>query len=84
MLNSPLTNGDQIKPDNPRIPAVIRDLHPTGIEVSDISVNIYRNGKPEEYFLTRLESQTNTWILCVAGKSYWFDGGREILRIQHN
>jgi hypothetical protein len=87
MLQSPLTNEvDDIKMDDPRIPEVIRALHPHHIEViPNSAVDIYRTEWPQEYFLVRLEHPTTTWILCVDGPSIRFGGGgREILRIEHD
>jgi hypothetical protein len=87
MLHSSLTNGvDDIKMDDPRIPEVIRALHPHHIEVSpDFAVDIYRTEWPQEYFLRRGPGHTNTWILFVAGPSIRFGGGgRELLRIEHD
>jgi hypothetical protein len=87
MLHSSLTNEiDEIKMDDPRIPEVIRALHPHHIEVdSNFAVDIYRMESPEEYFLMRAPGHPNTWTLCVAGPSVRFGGGgREILRIEHD
>ena len=86
MLLSSLTNNvDPIKPDDPRVPEVIRALHPYHIDVeANFSVDIYRAENPEEYFLMRVGAPTNTWVLCIAGPSVRFGGGgREILRIEH-
>mgnify|MGYP001602413012 FL=1 len=84
MLHSSLTNEDDIKPNDPRIPEVIRDLHPVGVLVtSDFSVQIDFTTKPGEYFLMRLPSHTNTWVLCAAGVGIPF-GPREVLRIEHD
>jgi hypothetical protein len=85
MLHSSLTNEiDPIKPDDPRIPQVIRDLHPVGVLVdADFSVQIDFSGKPGEYFLMRLPKHTNTWVLCAAGVGIPF-GPREVLRIDHD
>ena len=84
MLHSSLTNEDNIKPDDPRIPEVIRALHPIGVMVTaDFAVQLDGCGKPFEYFLMRLSSQTNTWVLCAAGSPILF-GPREILRIHYN
>jgi len=85
MLHSTLTNEvDDIKMDDPRIPEVIRALHPHHIEVTaNFVVDIYRAEWPQEYFL--MHRHTNTWVLCAAGPSIRFGGGgREILRIQHD
>jgi hypothetical protein len=87
ILHSSLTNAvDEIKMDDPRIPDVIRALHPHHIEVAqDFGVEVYRTEWPQEYFLMRLQHPRNTWILCVAGPSMRFGGGgREILRIEHD
>ena len=84
MLHSSLTNEDNIKPDDPRIPEVIRALHPISIMViPNFAVQIDGCGKPFEYFLMRMSSQTNTWILCAAGSPILF-GPREILRIHYD
>jgi hypothetical protein len=86
MLHSSLTNDvDDIKMDDPRIPAVIRALHPHHIEViPNFAVDIYRTEWPQEYFLMRSHS-SNTWVLYVDGPSLRFGGGgREILRIGHD
>ena len=84
MLHSSLTNADSIKMDDPRIPELIRALHPIGIIVdAGFSVQIDCNGKPPEYFLMRVPHQTNVWALCAAGPSIRF-GPREILRIEHD
>ena len=87
MLRSSLTNEtEEIKMDDPRIPEIIRALHPHHIEVdAGFAVDIYRTEWPQEYLLMRGPGHTNTWILCVAGPSVRFGGGgREILRIQHD
>ena len=87
MLNSSLTNEvDEIKMDDPRIPEVIRALHPHHIEVDpNFAVDIYRTEWPPEYFLMRRPGHTNAWSLCVAGPSIGFGGGgKEILRIEHD
>ncbi len=85
MLHSSLTNeADEIKMDDPRIPEVIRALHPHHIDVTaNFAVDIHRKEWPQEYFLMHMH--TNTWVLCVAGPSTRFGGGgREILRVQHD
>jgi hypothetical protein len=84
MLHSSLTNEDAIKPDDPRIPEVIRDLHPVGVLVDpNFSVQIDFTTKPGEYFIMRLPGHTNTWILCAAGVGIPF-GPREVLRMEHD
>ena len=83
MLHSALTNEvDDIKPDDPRLPEVIRAFDPHHIEViPNFSVDIYRAENPKEYILMRLSHPTNTWALCIAGPSVFPGGGREIFRI---
>jgi hypothetical protein len=85
MLHSSLTNDvDRIKPDDPRVPEVIRALHPIGIIIEpNFAVQIDFNGKPGEYFLMRDPHLRNTWILCAAGPTVHF-GPREILRIAYD
>ena len=85
MLHSSLTNSvDPIKPDDPRVPDVIRALHPFAINVvTDFSVKIDCSSKPSEYFLMRLPGHTNMWALCATGPPMRF-GPREILRIEHD
>jgi hypothetical protein len=85
MLHSSLTNEvDPINPDDPRVPEIIRALNPIAIDViADFSVQIDCSSKPPEYFLMRLSSPTNTWVLCAAGPPIRF-GPREILRIEHD
>jgi hypothetical protein len=86
MVHSSLTNEvDDIKLDDPRVPEVIRALHPHYIDVlPNFGVEIYRAEKPEEYFLMRLTHRTNTWGLFIAGPSVFPGGGREIFRIEHD
>jgi hypothetical protein len=87
ILHSSLTNEvNDIRMDDPRIPEVIRALHPNHIEVMpNIAVEIYRVEWPQEYFLMRLQHPTNTWCLFADGPSIRFGGGgREILRIEHD
>ena len=73
MLHSSLTNEvDPIKPDDPRVPEVIRALHPIAIGMLPqrlFGVQIDGSGKPPEYFLMRLPGHTNTWVLCAAGST---------------
>ena len=84
MLHSSLTNEvDPIKPNDPRVPEVIRALHPIGIIVEpNFAVQIDCNGKPPEYLLMRAPNLSNTWILGAAGPPIIL-GPREILRIEH-
>jgi len=86
MLHSSLTNGfEDIKMDDPRIPGVIRALHPHRIEfIPNFAVDIYRTQWPQEYFLMR-SHPSNAWVLCIDGPSLRFGGGgREILRMEHD
>jgi|ERR1035441_4577401 hypothetical protein len=85
MLHSSLTNDvDPIKPDDPRVPEVIRALHPISIMVMpNFAVQLDGCGKPFEYSLVRAPDPTNTWILCAGGSPIRF-GPREILRIHYD
>ena len=82
MLHSSLTNEVDLKPDDPRIPEVIRGLHPLDIELAGNDAVVMCNGKPAEYHLSRRPSEPKTWILYAAGPGYF--GHREILRFEHN
>lgn len=82
MLRSSLTNEVDLKPDDPRIPMVIRGLHPVDIELVGNDAVIMCNGKPAEYHLSRRPSKAKTWVLYVAGPGYL--GHREILRFEHD
>ena len=83
MLHSPLTNEvDDIKPDDPRVPEVIRNLHPVGFMITGTDSVVLCSGKPAEYHLTKLPNERNTWTLSVAGPGYL--GHREILRFVHD
>jgi hypothetical protein len=83
MLHSPMTNEvDDIKPDDPRVPEVIRALHPVGFMIVGSDAVVFCGGKPAEYHLSRKPSEPRTWILYVAGPGYL--GHREILRFDHD
>jgi hypothetical protein len=82
MLRSPLTNEVDLKPDDPRVPEVIRALHPVDIELAGSDAVVMCAGRPAEYHLSRRPSQPKTWILYVAGPGYL--GHREILRMEHD
>ena len=82
MLQSSLTNEVDLKPDDPRIPEVIRGLHPVDIELAGNDAVIMCTGKPAEYHLSRGPSEPKTWVLYVAGPGYF--GHREILRFKHD
>ncbi len=81
MLRSPLTNEVDLKPDDPRVPAVIRALHPVDIELAGSDAVVLCAGKPAEYHLSRQLREPKTWILYVAGPGYL--GHREVLRMEH-
>lgn len=82
MLHSTLTNEMDFKMDDPRIPKIIRALHPVSIILdTDIAVQIDGSNQPPEYFLMRVPGHTNTWVLCAAGPPIRF-GPRELLRIE--
>jgi hypothetical protein len=83
MLHSPLTNEvDDIKPDDSRVPEVIRALHPVGFMIVGNDAVVFCAGKPAEYHLSHRSSEPKTWILYVAGPGYL--GHREILRFEHD
>ena len=82
MLRSSLTNEVGLKPDDLRVPEVIRALHPVDIELAGGDAVVMCAGKPAEYHLSRRPSQPKTWILYVAGPGYL--GHREILRMEHD
>ena len=83
MLHSPMTNEvDDIKPDDPRVPQVIRALHPVGFMIVGSDAVVFCDGKPAEYHLSHKPSEPRTWILYVAGPGYL--GHREILRFDHD
>ena len=84
MLHSPMTNEvDDIKPDDPRVPQVIRALHPVSfMMMADHDSVVLCDGKPAEYHLSRKPGTPKTWILYVAGPGYL--GHREILRFDYD
>jgi hypothetical protein len=82
MLRSPLTNEVEIKPGDPRVPEVIRALHPIDIELAGSDAVVMCAGKPAEYHLSRESRRPKTWVLYVAGPGYL--GHREILRMEHD
>jgi hypothetical protein len=82
MLRSSLTNEVDLKPEDPRVPDVIRTLHPVEIELAGSDAVVMCAGKPAEYHLGRRPSEPKTWILYVAGPGYL--GHREVLRMEHD
>jgi len=82
MLHSSLTNDVDLKPDDPRVPDVIRALHPVDIWLAGSDAVVMCAGKPAEYHLSRRQSEPKTWILYVAGPGYL--GHREVLRMEHD
>ena len=58
---------DDIKPDDPRIPQVIRSLHPVRFTFSDSAAVIYCAGTPAEYILRRGKRNHKIWTLSIAG-----------------
>jgi hypothetical protein len=81
MLHSSLTNEMDIQPDDPRVPEIIRALHPIQIEIQGTDVVIMRSGKPAEYHFSRRPSDPKPWVLYVAGQGY--DGHQELIRLDH-
>jgi hypothetical protein len=88
MLRSPLAQElddikmDDIKPDDPRIPQVIRSLHPMRFTFSDSAAVVDCAGTPAEYILRRGQRNPRIWGLYIAGP-----GGiscRELLSFEHD
>jgi hypothetical protein len=80
MLRSSLTNESDIVVTDPRIPEVIRALHPVDIQLTATDVVVTRSGVPSEYHLNRRLSEPRIWILYAAGGT-WGGEHRELLRI---
>ena len=88
MLRSPVAQQlddikmDDIKPDDPRIPQVIRSLHPVRFTFSDSAAVVDCAGTPAEYILRRGQRNPKIWGLYIAGP-----GGvscRELLSFEHD
>ena len=79
MLKSSLTNESDIAVDDPRVPKVIRDLHPVHIELDRNDAVVSRSGSPAEYHLNRRSNEPGVWILYGAGGS-WGTDHKELLR----
>ena len=73
---------DDIKPDDPRIPQVIRSLHPVRFIFSDSAAVVYCAGTPAEYILRRGQRNHKIWTLNIAGPDGI--GARGILSIEHD
>ena len=80
MLRSSLTNESDIYMNDPRIPEVIRALHPVDIQLAGTDAVVTRSGLPSEYHLSRCPSKPRVWILYAAGGT-WGAEHRELLRI---
>jgi hypothetical protein len=73
---------DDIRPDDPRIPPVIRSLHPVRFTFSDSAAVVDCAGTPAEYILRRGPRTSKIWSLYIAGP-----GGiscRELLSFKHD
>ncbi len=81
ILRSPLAKESLIRPDDPRLPQIIRVLRPTEITIEGNDVVIMRSGKPAEYHFSRRTGERNQWVLYVAGPGYL--GHRELIRLNH-
>ena len=71
-----------VKPDGPRIPQVIRSLHPVRFIFSDSAAVVYCAGTPAEYILRRGQRNQRIWTLYIAGP-----GGissRALLSFEHD
>jgi hypothetical protein len=82
MLHSSLTNEMDIQPDDPRVPQIIRSLHPIHIELAGSDAVVMCEGKPGEYHLSRRSHDAKPWVLYVAGPGY--NGHEELLRLDHD
>src|SRR5258708_14306401 len=82
MLHSSLTNETDIQPDDPRVPEVIRSLHPVHIELAGSDAVVMCSGKPAENHLNRRPHDAKPWVLYVAGPGY--NGHEELLRLDHD
>jgi hypothetical protein len=80
MLRSPLTNESDIAVSDPRIPKMIRALHPVAIQLAGTDAVVMCSGSPAEYHLSRRPSAPRIWILYAAGGA-WGAEHRELLRI---
>jgi len=81
MLHSSLTNEMDIQVDDPRVPEIIRSLHPVQIEIQGTDVVIMCSGTAAEYHMSRRPSDPKPWVLYVAGHGY--DGHQELIRLDH-
>ncbi len=83
MVHSSLTNDAHIALDDPRLPEVIRSLHPRNIAITGQTVIVtfpLHNGFTEYRFIPIING-TNTWQLFGAGPR--FDGERrQLLRFR--
>jgi hypothetical protein len=73
---------DDIKQDDPRIPEVIRSLHPVRFMFSDSAAEVDCAGTPAQYILLRGRHNHKIWTLYMTGP-----GGissRELLSIEHD
>ena len=82
MISSSLTNEADIKPDDPRLPDMIRSLRPHDIEIAGQTVVVMfpLHKGLTEYHFTPVASITNTWQLSGAGPRF-NNEHRELLRI---
>lgn len=88
MLRSPVAEEldgitlDDIKPDDPRIPQVIRSIHPVRFIFSGNAAVVYCAGKPAEYILRRGQRNHKIWTLYVAGPHHICS--REVFSFEHD
>jgi hypothetical protein len=81
MMRSPLTNEADLKPDDPRVPDAIRELHPVMILMDSQQVHVMRTNKPETYWFHRMAETSPTWVLTIAGTEIPYT---DILRLEHD
>jgi hypothetical protein len=82
VLHSSLTNEADIAPDDPRLPEVIRALHPVDVEVmaGQVVIMIQPRDGLVEYHLSPITTSPGTWQLFGAGPKF-NNEHRELLRI---
>lgn len=83
VLRSPLAEESDIDPSDPRLPEVLRGLHPVHVEVGAGMVVVsfpLREGLTE-YHLAPVSTEPGTWLLYGAGPRYK-NQHQELLRFQ--
>ena len=62
-----VSDGEELEPDDPRLPQILKNLHPVGITVNPDSFIIFPSGteNPREYHLSRSPKDSEMWILYI-------------------